>query len=339
MAIAQPAPIAIEIPAKFAVKYEHARPSQCYIVRRPASGRVTATIDGPGRWDVCVGMSMCPTDCFDSGMRTANAEPLQGGDFYYVMLVSKDPGTTGTLSIFETGKPVTPTVAGTDLRGSWRWSCCRGRHSGTFQITGQNADGTFTGRFGDTANDGRSPISGRIIAANVEFTRRIVAAGQDQRWKAQLSANSGVTRMINGSWSGYAFVAGQSDFQAERIGSGTSTPPQPAASGIVGRWNWTCCKGTSSGTFIVQQQDAQGRIRGVFGNSPSDGATPFEGTYSGGQLVFTRMLTGNIAGQRQVWRAQVTGSGSSLRTTNGQWSGYGAVAGYTDFQATFSGAR
>jgi hypothetical protein len=272
-------------------------------------------------------------------MRTASAEPMQSGDFYYVMLVSKDPGITGTLSIFETGKPLTPAMGGTDIRGSWRWTCCRGRHSGTFQITGQNSDGTFTGRFGDAAVEGGSPISGRLTAAGVEFTRGIPAVGQSQYWKAQLSAGSGVTRMVNGTWNGYAFVAGQNDFQAERIGSGTSTPPQPAASGIVGRWNWTCCKGTSSGTFTVSGQDSQGRIRGVFGNSAADGATPFEGTYSGGKLVFTRSLTGKLAGQRQVWQAQVTGSGSSLRTTGGIWSGYGAGPGYLDFQATFTGSR
>ena len=103
---AQAAPIVLDIPVTFAVRYEHARPSQCYQVRRPASGLVTATIEGPGRWDLCIGTQMCPTDCFDSGSRTASAEPMQDGDYYFVMLVSKDPGKTGTLSIFETGKPV-----------------------------------------------------------------------------------------------------------------------------------------------------------------------------------------------------------------------------------------
>ena len=77
----------------------------------------------------------------------------------------------------------------------------------------------------------------------------------------------------------------------------------------------------------------------MFGSSAADGNSPFEGTFSGGQLVFTRFITVNGARQQQVWRAQVTGSGASMRTTGGQWSGFGAVAGYTDFQATFVGPR
>lgn len=226
-----------------------------------------------------------------------------------------------------------------DLRGTWRWTCCRGQNGGTFQITSQNEDGTFSGRFGDSPSDGKSPFSGRISHASVGFTRVILPVNQNQSWAARLSTESGVVRMIDGHWSGYGFVAGFGDFQAERVKAVTSTPTEPVSNSIVGRWNWGCCKGLYSGTFIVKQQDAQGRIRGVFGNSPSDGATPFEGTYSGGKLIFTRVLTGNIAGQRQVWRAQAAGSGSSLRTTNGQWSGFGAGPGYTDFHATFSGDR
>jgi hypothetical protein len=103
--LAQAANIAIEIPAEFPVRYDPARPAQCFEVRRPESGRITANIDGSGQWDVCIGTLMCPTDCFDSGMRTATAEPLQEGDSYYVMVVSRDPAATGTLAIFETGNP------------------------------------------------------------------------------------------------------------------------------------------------------------------------------------------------------------------------------------------
>jgi hypothetical protein len=124
------------------------------------------------------------------------------------------------------------------------------------------------------------------------------------------------------------------------VGSTSQLPASPTASiSLAGRWNWTCCKGASSGSFTVSEHGADGRIRGVFGSSASDGASPFEGTFSNGQLVFTRFITVNGARQQQVWRAQVIGSGSSLRTTNGQWSGFGAVTGYTDFQATFVGPR
>jgi hypothetical protein len=122
-------------------------------------------------------------------------------------------------------------------------------------------------------------------------------------------------------------------------GAAPAHAPPTGSVGIVGRWNWTCCKGTSSGSFTVSEHGADGRIRGVFGSSAADGGSAFEGTFSGGQLVFTRFITANGARQQQVWRAQVTGSGSAMRTTGGQWSGFGAVAGYTDFQATFVGGN
>jgi hypothetical protein len=103
----------------------------------------------------------------------------------------------------------------TDLRGTWRWTCCGGRHSGTFRISTQNPDGTFSGRFGDSADDARSPLSGRITSAGIEFTRTILSAGQNQLWKAQLSGTGSHLTMINGKWSGYGF-AGQPDFRAVR---------------------------------------------------------------------------------------------------------------------------
>ena len=125
--------------------------------------------------------------------------------------------------------------------------------------------------------------------------------------------------MIDGHWSGYIFSPGLGNFEAERIKAAAADPEPVAGSSIVRRWRWVCCNGGHSGIFTVTQQDAQGRIRGVFGNGPADNATPFEGTYRNGLLRFTRSLNGDLAGQQQ-WRAQVVDSGSSLRTTGGQWS-------------------
>lgn len=232
-----------------------------------------------------------------------------------------------------------PILFGEDLRGTWRWNCCRGQHSGTFQITEQNANGSFSGRFGNSPSDGKSPLKGRITNANVQFTRNILPGNQTQSWVARLSVQAGVAKLIDGHWSGYMFSPGNGDFEAERIKAADPDPEPAAGPSIVGRWNWSCCKGAHAGTFIIREQDSQGLIRGVFGNGPSDGATPFEGTYRNGQLSFTRSLTGNLAGQKQQWRARVVGSESSLRTSGGEWSGYSAGPGYTDFQATFIGTR
>jgi hypothetical protein len=121
-------------------------------------------------------------------------------------------------------------AAGVDLRGSWRWTCCRGQYSGTFQITTQSPDGAFSGRFGDTPADGKSPLSGRLTAAGIEFNRTILPVNQNQLWKAQLSGTSSALKMIDGNWSGYGFVAGSSgDFHAEKIAAAPPPPPPPPA--------------------------------------------------------------------------------------------------------------
>jgi hypothetical protein len=80
----------------------------------------------------------------------------------------------------------------------------------------QNPDGSFSGKFGGSADDGNSPISGRFTGTTIEFTRTILPAKQNQVWKAELTQGSGTLKMINGAWSGYGF-AGEPDFHAEKV--------------------------------------------------------------------------------------------------------------------------
>lgn len=193
----------------------------------------------------------------------------------------------------------TTAVFAADLRGTWRWTCCRGQHGGTFYITTQNDDGTFSGRFGSSSSDGKSRLTGRITNSSVRFARTILPDNQTQSWAARLSVQSGISRLVDGRWSGYMFSPGIGGFEAERIKAAAPAPPPASGPSIIGRWKWVCCNGAHSGTSSVRQQDAQGRIRGVFGNGPSDNATPFEGSYNDGQLTFTRHLTGDLQGKRQ----------------------------------------
>lgn len=107
------APITLDLPASFMIRYQANSPMQCYRVGRPADGRITVTVTGDGRWDVCIGDQTCPLDCMDSGQRTATTEPMAQGAYYFVRVVSKSPGVAGTLSIIPTGAPkATPDVAG-----------------------------------------------------------------------------------------------------------------------------------------------------------------------------------------------------------------------------------
>ena len=137
-------------------------------------------------------------------------------------------------------------------------------------------------------------------------------------------------RTTNGRWSGFG---GNGEFQATR------KAVEPASGQIIGKWNWSCCRGGHRGTFTITGQTPDGKIHGAFGNGPSEGASPLDGTFVRGELVFTRHLTGALQGQQQVWRATVQGSGSAMKTVNGSWSGYGAAPNFTDFQATFAGPR
>jgi hypothetical protein len=224
-----------------------------------------------------------------------------------------------------------------DLRGTWNWTCCAGRHRGTFQIASQNADGSFSGQFGNGPDDGRSPIAGRLTGAAVAFTRTIVTVKKDQTWQGSVTAGSGGALAMKGTWGGYGYLAGASDFSAQKA-AGAADPPGSYPASVAGRWSWTCCKATVSGTWTLSQ-DSQGKVKGTFGNGPGEGASPFEGTYADGVLTFARTLTGSLAGRQQSWRGTVQRSGSSWRIQSGSWSGYGAAPGYTDFQATYLGAR
>ena len=116
--------------------------------------------------------------------------------------------------------------------GTWTWSCCQNRHSGTFAIDRFNPDGTFSGRFGDTADDGQTPLTGRLSGSRMEFTRSFPTAGnQTQRWIADLSNDGGRLRTANASVSGYG-LGGPADFQATRAAPTAVSKPAPDPMGF-----------------------------------------------------------------------------------------------------------
>jgi hypothetical protein len=94
-----------------------------------------------------------------------------------------------------------------ELRGRWRWSCCRGAHSGRWEITDQKPDGTFLGAFGGAAADDVGSIEGRVQGNRVEFARRGTVEGQafEQHWSGVMRGETLRGRLEFG------------DFIAERI--------------------------------------------------------------------------------------------------------------------------
>jgi len=97
-------PIAVDIPASFNINLRGI-PSRCYKVVRPADGRITAQVVGPGQWNVCVGDQGCPYDCMSGSRRQVSTEPLTAGTHYFVMVERKGSDAMATLLI-------NPTVAG-----------------------------------------------------------------------------------------------------------------------------------------------------------------------------------------------------------------------------------
>jgi len=233
----------------------------------------------------------------------------------------------------------------TNLLGAWTWRCCRGAHSGTFTIDRQDAGGRFSGRFGNTPSDGGTLLQGRIRGNRIEFTRSSPAwNGGTQQWTAGIEVRNGRLHTVNGRWRGYGFTSGNDDFEATLArpkAPAAPTAPAPSApastsstSSLLGRWQWGCCRGGHSGTFTIQEHRPDGSLRGIFGNSPSDGATPFEGSYRHGVLSFTRHITINGASVTQHWTARIVNdSAGHLKTDGGQWSGYASTPDISDFNA------
>jgi hypothetical protein len=109
-------PVAVDIPAKFDINLRGV-PSRCYSVVRPADGRISAKVIGPGSWNICVGDSNCPYDCMSGGRREVSTEPLTTGSHYYVMVERSGTDAMASLEIFATAKgrpafnrPALPTV-------------------------------------------------------------------------------------------------------------------------------------------------------------------------------------------------------------------------------------
>jgi hypothetical protein len=231
-----------------------------------------------------------------------------------------------------------------DPTGRWNWRCCQGRHSGTFTIDRVNRDGSFLGAFGNSADDTKTPLSGRISGMRMEFIRSYPESGnQTQKWAATIVTEGGNARTTNGTCSGYGLATPQS-FEAGRV----TEPPRPAAkpepvrtpapppsgavgSSLVGQWRWTCCAGIHTGTFRIEELTAEGHFHGTFGTSPADGSSPFAGTHTGGVVVFTRFVLEGGKPFRQQWRARIGALGGEM--SDGRLSGYGLV-GTQEFRAT-----
>jgi hypothetical protein len=121
---------------------------------------------------------------------------------------------TATKTTATQKNPAAPSIVGT-----WAWTCCGAKHYGTFHITSASADGTFTGKFGSTPDDGNSPLSGSLRGDRIQFTRTMLENGKkmgEQQWQAKLVHSGGQIRMEEGVWSGYGSAGKNGSFAASK---------------------------------------------------------------------------------------------------------------------------
>lgn len=189
-------------------------------------------------------------------------------------------------------------------------------------------DGTFHGRFGDTRDDARTPLSGRMSGSTMEFDR--IIGSQMQRWSGTLSADG---LQANGSCSGYGLPTRES-FQATRSGaSARPTPvptpvatPVPAQAPVPGS--------TSNGMISVQNgpYSSTWRQRGssttwdAVWSGPGSITTVMEGSIQGNQVTMRR--TSSSDGHICEYRGTIAADGVSVSGTQScpglpqsSWSG------------------
>lgn len=204
-----------------------------------------------------------------------------------------------------------------DPTGTWQWRCCNNRHSGTFVIDRVDRDGTFHGRFGDTPDDARTPLSGRISGSTLEFDR-IIGSQMQQRWSGTLSADG---LQANGSCSGYGLSARES-FQATRASAPARPTPVPAPgsnpAGIISVQN-----GPYSSTW---RQRGSSTTWDAVWSGPGSITTVMEGSIQGNQVTMRR--TSSSDGHICEYRGTIAADGVSVSGTQScpglpqsSWSG------------------
>lgn len=249
---AQPAPIALTIPAQFSIQLPATQPSACWRVPRPADGLLTAEVVGAGEWSVCIGDRSCPSEC--TGMlRRASTEALTQGADYFVRVHSLTPGTAGTLRIYPTssgpGAAPPPPRAGTGAAMVGRWTY----HSGGFtDVHDYAADGTVS-----------SPNSAQAHATWSVEGQEVVSRWHNQ-WQNRVAIPAAGSDRVSG-----VAISPQGERLAITLVRQDTPPvppsPSPDAQSIVGTWQY------QSGSFTdVHRYHADGTITAP--NSPEAGA-------------------------------------------------------------------
>lgn len=195
-------PIAVDIPTKFDINLRGI-PSRCYKVVRPADGRITADVIGPGTWNLCVGDSNCPYDCMSGSRRKVSTEPLTTGPHYFVMVERIGGDSLASLEIYATaqGRPAFNRMA---VMGNWTAVVPQKNfRKGGYKIT-QNGDQLTLVAWDGTATQATYKDDSTIVAEEGKVIGKVSASGQRIDWSNGSyweAAAGGVTGInITGTW-------------------------------------------------------------------------------------------------------------------------------------------
>lgn len=174
-----------------------------------------------------------------------------------------------------------------------------------------------------------------VLLGDSSIAKRHVMSIPGQETSVPLAAQGRYVRiqLAGQNWLSIAEVEVMGGAASSQAGQTPSPGAGASAPSLLGTWGWTCCRGAHRGTFSITEQNPDGSLRGAFGNSPADLATPLQGTFSGGILQFTRYLDIGGRVETQQWRARIEERGGAPQTVGGRWSGYAATPENDDFQA------
>lgn len=320
--------IALEIPTSFTVKYPVVSPTQCYRVARPADGRITAKVTGPGNWEVCIGDSLCPVDCFDSGQRVASTEPLTTGAWYYVKVISKSPGTAATLSIAPTAG-VNP--AARDVSGDWVAVGDSGDATEavvTFTQTGSRLSARARFKFRGTPVSwyGEGTLNGNALRTSVTYDRMAPGwtSAVNGRWEMTVSGDG---QTMSGRWINNAGQSGAISYRR-----GGASPPKPGTFNVSGTWVSTADDPNVSNAQVVFTQSGTAiKTRATFYFRGTLVSWNGSGTVSGNRVettvIYDRLYPGWNSSSNGKWVMTLSPDGETM---TGRWyNNAGASGGIT----------
>jgi hypothetical protein len=327
--------ITVDIPVAFDVRYPALSPSQCYRVARPADGRITAQINGPGNWEVCIGDQLCPVDCFDSGQRTASTEPLTSGTWYYVKVISKSPDATASLSI----RPTVAVQPSFNVSGDWVTADSGDTTDAavTFTQTGSRliARARFKFRGYDVSWNGEGTLNGDSLRTSVVYDRLAPGwtSSVNGRWEMTVSQDG---QTMTGRWINNAGQSGSITYRR------ATAAPRPVASAlnVTGTWVSPDSGDTTNAVVIFTQTGSRLTARATFKFRGYDVSWNGEGTLNGSSLrtsvVYDRLAPGWTSSVNGRWEMTVSPDG---QTMTGRWINNAGQSGSITYRRATAAPR